>query len=76
MKTLNIQITENDSLKYGLYQKKLTFPELVVLIENKLISENLNSCLNIAKTYGLSKLSMEDISEEVDLARKDAKNHH
>lgn len=76
MKTLNIQITENDSLKYGLYQKKLTFPELVVLIENKLISENLNSCLNIAKTYELSKLSMEDISEEVDLARKDAKNHH
>jgi hypothetical protein len=36
--------------------------------------QNLNKCIELASKYGLSKMTMEEISNEVKAVRKDAKS--
>lgn len=36
--------------------------------------KRLNECIELAEKYGLSAMTMEEISEEVKVARKNAKN--
>lgn len=38
--------------------------------------ENLNKCLELAKKYGLSNMTMDEISEEVEAVRRNAKSNH
>lgn len=74
MKTLNISISDIEFNKFGLKNDKLTFTEIVDIIGKELTRQNLNKCLELAEKYGLSKMTMDEITNEVKAVRQHAKN--
>ena len=76
MRTLNISISDLEYGKFGLKADQLTFSELVDIISKELSKQTLNECIELAEKYGLSKITMDEISKEVKAVRKDAKNNH
>lgn len=46
------------------------------LESNSLTRQNLDKCIELAEKYGLSKMTMEEISNEVKAVRQNAKNHN
>jgi len=72
MRTLNISISDLEYDKFGLKGDKLSFTELVDIISNELAKQTLNECVDLAEQYGLSKMTMDEISQEVKAVR-DAK---
>lgn len=76
MRTLNVSISDNEFNKFGLKQNDLAFSDLLKLIRKELMRENLNKCLELAEKYGLSKMNMDEISEEVNAVRENAKSNN
>ncbi len=76
MKTLNISISDIEFNKFGLKNDKLTFTEIVDIIGKELTRQNLNKCLELAEKYGLSKMTMDEITNEVKAVRQHAKNRN
>ncbi len=76
MRTLNVSISDNEFNKFGLKQNNLTFSDLIKLIRKELMRENLNKCIELAEKYGLSKMTMDEISEEVKAVRRNAKSNN
>lgn len=76
MKTFNISVTEGDAVKFGLNESNLSFSELVKKISAELSRENLIKCIELSEKYGLSEMTMEEITKEVKSVRIDAKNRH
>ena len=74
MKTLNIEISDLEFNKFGLKDSKLSFSDLLDIVSNELSRQTLNRCVELGEKYGLSKLSMEEITKEVHAVRKNAKN--
>ena len=62
--------------QFGLQQNEVTFTNLITLIRRQLMRENLNKCLELADKYGLSKMTMDEISEEVKAVRRNAKGRN
>jgi hypothetical protein len=75
MRTLNISISDIEYNKFGLKNDQLTFTDFVDLVSNELSRQNLNKSVELAEKYGLSDLTMEEISKEVRAVRKNAKNN-
>jgi hypothetical protein len=75
MRTLNISISDIEFSKFGLQKEQLTFTDFVDLVSNELARQNLNECVELAERYGLSTLTMEEISKEVKAVRNNAKNN-
>ncbi len=75
MRTLNISISDLEFNKFGIINDNLTFTEFVELISRELIRQNLNKSVQLAEKYGLSSMSMDEITEEVKSVRN-AKNRH
>lgn len=76
MRTLNVSISDAEFNQFGLQQNEVTFTNLITLIRRQLMRENLNKCLELADKYGLSKMTMDEISEEVKAVRRNAKGHN
>lgn len=76
MKTLNISISDIEFNKFGLKNDKFTFSEIVDIIGKELTRQNLNKCLELAEKYGLSKMTMDEITNEVKAVRQHAKNRN
>lgn len=76
MKTLNISISDIEYNKFGLTTEKLTFTDLIDLISKELTRQNLNKSLELSEKYGISKMTMEEITNEVNAVRKNAKNRN
>lgn len=76
MRTLNISISDNEFNRFGLKQNNLAFSELIKIVRKELMRENLNKSLELAEKYGLSKMTMDEISEEVKAVRRNAKSNH
>ena len=74
MRTLNISISDTKFNQFGLKQNNLTFSDLIKLIRKELVRKNLNKCLELAEKYGLSKMTMDEISEELKAVRRNAKS--
>ncbi len=74
MRTLNVSISELEYNKFGLRSDRLTFTELLDLVGKELSSQALNKCITVSEKYGLSKITMSEISKEVKAVRKNAKN--
>ena len=70
MRKLNISISEVEYNKFRLKNQNLTFSAFVELVSKELMSRNLEKSIELAEKYGLSKMSMEDISKEVKAVRK------
>ena len=75
MKTLNISISELEFNKFGLKKEKLSFSDLLGIVSKELTKQNLNDSVELAEKYGLSKMTMAEITKEVKAVRKNAKSH-
>ena len=76
MRTLNVSISDIEYNKFGLKEEKLTFTDFIELISKELTRQNLSKCLELAEKYGISKMTMDEISNEVKAVRENAKNRN
>jgi hypothetical protein len=73
MKTLNVSISDVELKKFGIKKQSLFFTELVDLISREIARQNLEKSVALAEKYGLSKMTMDEILNEVKDARKGTK---
>ncbi|MFN3488208.1 MAG: hypothetical protein ACK4YV_03705 [Emticicia sp.] len=76
MRTLNVSISDIEYNKFGLKNEDLTFSDFLDIVSKELIRQNLNKCLELADKYGLSKMTMDEISSEVKIVRRNAKSNY
>lgn len=76
MRTLNISISDLELDKFGIKKDKISFSEFVDLVSKELTRQTLNKCVELAEKYGLSKMTMDEITKEVKAVRKNAKNRN
>lgn len=74
MRTINISISDLEFIKFGIKSENLNFTELIELVTKELTRQNLNKSLELAEKYGISKMTMEDITKEVKAVRSNAKS--
>lgn len=75
MRTLSISISEIEYNKFGIKNDTLSFTEFLDLVSRELTRQNLNKSIELAKTYGLSQLTMDEIAEEVKQTRNNAQSN-
>jgi len=76
MKTLNISISDIELNKFGIKDDKLTFSEFLDIVSKELSHQTLEKCVQLSEKYGLSKMTMDEITKEVNVVRKNAKNRN
>jgi len=76
MRILNVSISDIEYNKFGLKEDKLTFSDFIDLVSKELIRQNMDMSLELAEKYGISKMTMDEITDEVKAVRKDAKNRN
>lgn len=76
MRTLNISISDLELDKFGIKKDKISFSEFVDLVSKELTRQTLNKCVELAEKYGLSKMTMDEITKEVKAVRRNAKNRN
>lgn len=74
MKSVNIQISDFEFNQLGLNKNNLSLSELIDIIEKKITKQTLERSIQLANKYGLSKMTMDEINEEVK-AYRDTKNN-
>ena len=72
MRTLSVSISDIEFNKFGLKQEQLNFTDFIELVSRELMRQNLNKCVELASKYGLSQMSMDEITNEVKAVRKNA----
>ena len=76
MRTLNVSISDIEYNKFGLKDSNLNFTEFVDIVSKELIRQNLDKCIELAQKHGLSKMTMDEITNEVKEVRKNAKSRN
>lgn len=76
MKTINVSISELEFSQFGLPSNNLTFSEFLDIISKELSKQRMKDSLKLAEKFGLSEMTMDEISREVKAIRKNAKNRH
>jgi hypothetical protein len=76
MRTLNVSISDIEYNKFGLKNDKLTFTDFLDIISKELARQNLGKSIELADKYGISKMSMDEITNEVKAVRQNAKNRN
>ena len=76
MKTLSIEISDVEYTKYGITNNVLSFSDFVDMVSKKLMKENIEMAVKAADVYGLSSMTMDEITSEVQAVRKNAKNYN
>jgi hypothetical protein len=76
MRTLNISISEVEYNKFGIKREDLTFRDFVEIVSKELTKQNLEKSVELAEKYGLSAMTMEEITNEVKAVRRHAKNRN
>jgi len=76
MKTLNIAISDVEYTKFGITNNVLSFSDFVDIISKELMKKNMESAIMAADKCGLSSMTMEDITTEVQAVRQNAKSHN
>ncbi|MDR1678426.1 MAG: hypothetical protein LBR81_01450 [Prevotellaceae bacterium] len=75
MKTLNITISDIEYGMFGIKSEQLNFTDFIELVSRQLMRQNLNRSVALAEKYGLSSMTMQEITNEVKAVRKHAKTH-
>jgi len=75
MRTLNVAISDVEYCRFGIASEQLTFTDFTDIIGRELMRQNLNRSVALAEKYGLSAMTMEDITNEVKAARSHAKGN-
>jgi hypothetical protein len=76
MRTLNVSISDIEYSKFGIKNDKLTFTDFIEIVSKELSRQNLSKCIELANKYGLSKMTMDEITDEVKAVRQNAKNRN
>lgn len=76
MRTLSVSISDMEYNKFGLQNDNLTFTDFIDLVSKELMRQNLTKCITLANKYGISKMTMDEITNEVKAVRKNAKNRN
>lgn len=74
MRTLSVAISDIEYNKFGFKNAELNFSEFVDVVGRELMRQNLNECVSLAEKYGLSSMTMDEITQEVKAVRQYAKN--
>ncbi|GAB3967810.1 hypothetical protein GCM10028806_10660 [Spirosoma terrae] len=72
MRTLNIEISELEYEKFGIKNDQLSFSDFVEIVSREISRQNLQKSIELAERYGLSGMSMDEISAEVNAVRNNA----
>jgi hypothetical protein len=75
MKTLNISISDLEYNQFGIKKDKLSFSEFVDIVNKEVTKQALNKSVQLAEKYKLSKMTMDEISDEVKAVRNAKSNH-
>jgi hypothetical protein len=76
MRTLNVSISDIEYSKFGIKNDKLSFTDFIEIVSKELSKQNLSKCIELANKYGLSKMTMDEITDEVKAVRQNAKNRN
>ena len=74
MRTLQISISDIELNKFGIKTENLSFSDLLDVVSKELMRQNLNKCIELAEKYGLSKITMAEITKEIKAVRRNAKS--
>lgn len=74
MRTLNIAISDLEFNTFGLRSNSLSFSDLLDIVSRELSKQRLKESLKLAEKFGLSEMTMDEITKEVNAVRKNAKN--
>ncbi len=69
MRTINIDISDLEYQKFGFKADRLSFSDFVDMVSRELSRQNLARTVELAERYGLSSMTMNEISEEVKAIR-------
>ena len=75
MRTISIDISDLEFQKFGLKADRLSFSAFVDIVSRELSRQNLAKTVELAERYGLSKLTMDEISDEVKAVRNNNAAH-
>lgn len=76
MKTLTVSISDLEFNKFGIKENNLNFSDFVDIVSRELSRQNLNQCIRLSEKYGLSNLTIDEITNEVKSVRNNAKNRN
>ena len=76
MKTLSIAISDVEYNKFGITSNVLPFSDFVDMVSKELMKENTESAIAAADRYGLSSMTMDDITTEVKAVRQNAQSNN
>jgi hypothetical protein len=76
MRTLSVSISDLEYNKFGIKDSNLNFTDFVDIVSKELTRQNLSKCIELAEKYELSKMTMDEITDEVKAVRKNAKNRN
>ena len=76
MRTLSVSISDLEYNKFGIKDSNLNFTDFVDIVTKELTRQNLSKCIELAEKYELSKMTMDEITDEVKAVRKNAKNRN
>ena len=74
MRTLNIDISDLEYEKFGMKNDRFSFTDFIDLISSEISRQNLKKSIELAERYGLSSMTMDEISAEVKIIRNHAAN--
>jgi len=72
MKTLNIAISDIEYSKFSIPNLQLNFTDFIDIISRELMRQNYDRCIELSEKYGLSSMTMEEITNEVNAVRRNA----
>lgn len=72
MRTLSIEISDLEYEKFGIKNAQLSFSDFVDIISREISRQNLRKSVELSERYGLSGMTMEEISAEVKAVRNNA----
>lgn len=75
MKTISVSISDLEYNQLGIESDKLSFTEFVDIVNREITKQTLNKCVQLAERYNLSKMTMDEINDEVKAVRNAKGNY-
>lgn len=72
MRILNIAISDLEYEKFGFKADQISFTDFVNMVSRELSRQNLKKSVELSELYGLSNMTMDEISTEVKAVRNNA----
>jgi hypothetical protein len=75
MKTISVSISDLEYNQFGINNDRLSFTEFVDIVNKEINKQTLNRCVQLAEKYKLSRMTMDEITDEVKALRNAKSNH-